>query len=49
MDFFIVLMCVFQNNVGYSVDIMVLQTRFAANVFVKTDGLEKNAVCMSEL
>ena len=28
---------------------MVRQTRLAANVFVDTDGLERNAVCMSEL
>ena len=39
----------FQKNAGYSVEIMVRQTRYAANVFVKTDGLERNVVCMSEL
>ena len=43
------LICVFQTNAGYSVEIMVLQRHLAANVFVKTDGLERNAVCMSEL
>ena len=43
------LICVFQKNVGYSVEIMVMEIRLAANVFVKTNGLERNVVCMSQL
>ena len=39
----------FQTNAGYSVEIMVLQTCFAAYVFVNINGLERNVVCMSEL
>ena len=49
MDFSILLICVFQKNVGYSVEIIVRQIRLAADVFVKTHGLERNVVCMSEL
>ena len=49
MDFSIELICVFQKNVGYSVEMMVRQIRLAANVFVNNHGLERNVVCMSEL
>ena len=39
----------FQKNVAHSVESMVLQTCYAKDVFVNTDGLERDAVCMSEL
>ena len=43
------LICVFQTNVGCSVEIIVRQIRLAANVFVNNHGLERDVVCMSEL
>ena len=49
MDLSIILIYMFQKNVGYSVEIIVRQIRLAANVFVNNHGLERNAVCMSEL